>query len=56
MPRTWWRNMLIAGFDTRHAGAFGAIGAPAQAPFFMLVVLVLSVCEQVHGRRTPGRV
>ncbi|MCH1541951.1 MAG: DUF3488 and DUF4129 domain-containing transglutaminase family protein [Alphaproteobacteria bacterium] len=54
MPRRWWRTALLLVLIPAMLALLAQLTQPPQAPYFMLVVLVLSVCEQVMEDGRPG--
>ena len=54
MPRRWWRTVFLLALIPAMLALLAQLAQPPQAPYFMLVVLVLSVCEQVMEDGRPG--
>ena len=54
MPRRWWRTAFLLALIPAMLALLAQLAQPPQAPYFMLVVLVLSVCEQVTEDGRPG--
>jgi transglutaminase-like putative cysteine protease len=54
MPRRWWRTVFLLALIPTMLTLLAQLARPPQAPYFMLVVLVLSVCEQVTEDGRPG--
>ncbi len=54
LPRRWWRTGLLLLIIPLVLFLLAQLIRPPQAPFFMLVVLVLSAAEQVMEDGRPG--
>ena len=54
MPRRWWRTGFLLLLIPVILVVLAQLAQPPQAPFFMLVIMVLSVCEQVDEDGRPG--
>jgi protein-glutamine gamma-glutamyltransferase len=54
LPRRWWRTALLLILIPTVLALLAQLIRPPQAPFFMLVVLVLSAAEQVMEDGRPG--
>ena len=54
MPRRWWRTVFLLALIPLMLAVLAQLARPPQAPYFMLVILVLSVCEQVGEDGRPG--
>ncbi|MCH1567792.1 MAG: DUF3488 and transglutaminase-like domain-containing protein, partial [Alphaproteobacteria bacterium] len=54
MPRRWWRTVFLMALIPTMLVVLAQLARPPQAPFFMLVILILSVCEQVMDDGRPG--
>jgi transglutaminase-like putative cysteine protease len=54
LPRKWWRTVLLLALIPAMLALLAQLAPPPHAPFFMLVVLVLSVGEQVAEDGRPG--
>ena len=54
MPRRWWRTVFLLALIPAILVALAQLARPPQAPYFMLVIMVLSVCEQVSEDGRPG--
>ena len=54
MPRRWWRTVFLLVLIPFMLAVLAQLARPPQAPYFMLVILVLSVCEQVNADGRPG--
>lgn len=54
MQRNWRRSILLLGAIAATVFLVGQMVRPPQAPFFMLLVLILSAGEQVQQDGRPG--
>ena len=54
LPRRWWRTVLLLVLIPLVLALLAQLIRPPQAPYFMLVVLVLSAAEQVMEDGRPG--
>ncbi len=54
LPRRWWRTVFLLALIPTMLVVLAQLARPPQAPFFMLVIMVLSVCEQVTEEGRPG--
>lgn len=54
MPRRWWRTVFLLALIPFMLVVLAQLARPPQAPYFMLVILVLSACEQVGEDGRPG--
>ena len=54
LPRRWWRTVFLLALIPLMLVVLAQLAPPPQASYFMLVILVLSVCEQVAKTGRPG--